>query len=173
MPELDNEQLLTFMIGRDEYGISILRVREIAEYRTLTPVPMRPAWMRGVVNLRGSVVPVVDLAAKLGLAQTIVTRLTCLIIVDVETDGDRTVVAVMVDAVRRVVQIAQQDIQEPPAFGMPADVVPGMVHIDGELIILLDLHAIVADDASVERWASAHRGAGEESSSGEVADARL
>ncbi len=139
------EQLLTFLMGSDEYGISILRVREIAEYRPLTPVPMRPAWMRGVTNLRGTVVPVVDLAAKLGLPPTTISRLTCLIIVDLEIDDERTVVGVMVDAVRRVVDVARDDIQEAPPFGMAVDVVPGLVRVDGELIILLDLTTIVSE----------------------------
>lgn len=145
MAQLDNEQLLAFMIGRDEYAISILRVREIAEYRTLTPVPMRPAWMRGVMNLRGSVVPVVDLGAKLGLSPTTVSRFTCLIIVDLDVDGERTVVAVMVDAVSRVIDIATEDIQQAPSFGMTLDVIPGMVRVDGQLIVLLDLAAIVSE----------------------------
>jgi purine-binding chemotaxis protein CheW len=139
------EQLLTFVIGRNEYGISILRVREIAEYRQLTPVPMRPSWMPGVMNLRGTVVPVVDLAAKLGLGTTAISRFTCLIIIDLELDGERTVVAVMVDSVRRVVDVAATDIQEAPPFGMTFDIVPGMVRVDGELIILLDVTAIVSE----------------------------
>ncbi len=137
------EQLLTFSIGQDEYGISILRVREIAEYRPLTPVPMRPVWMRGVMNLRGAVVPVVDLAARLGLGTTTISRFTCLIIVDLEVDGESTVVAVMVDAVRRVVDVSLEEIQEAPAFGMLVDIIPGLVRVDGELIILLDLAAVL------------------------------
>ena len=139
------EQLFTFVIGRNEYGISILRVREIAEYRPLTPVPMRPAWMPGVMNLRGTVVPVVDLAAKLGLGSTAISRFTCLIIIDLDMDGERTVVAVMVDAVRRVVDVAGTDIQDAPPFGMAFDIVPGMVRIEGELIILLDVTAVVSE----------------------------
>ena len=137
------EQLLTFSVGCDEYGISIDRVREIAEYRALTPVPMRPAWMRGVMNLRGTVVPVVDLATKLGLGTTAISRMTCLIIVDLDVDGEQTVVAVMVDAVRRVVDVSSDDIEEAPPFGMLVDIIPGLVRVDGELIILLDLAAIL------------------------------
>lgn len=140
----DNGQLLTFLIGSDEYAISILRVREIAEYRPLTPVPMRPVWMRGVMNLRGSVVPVVDLAAKLGLGPSTVSRFTCLIIVELEIESERAVVAVMVDAVSRVIDVAPEDIKAPPSFGMAVDVVPGMVRIEGQLIILLDLALIVS-----------------------------
>ena len=143
-PEVANEQLLTFLIGEDEYGISILRVREIAEYRTLTPVPMTPTWMRGVMNLRGTVVPVVDLAARLGLEPTHISRRTCLIIVEMDVDAERVVIAVMVDGVSRVVDVSQSDIQDPPPFGLGIDFVPGLVRVDERLIVLLDLIAILS-----------------------------
>lgn len=142
--EIAIEQLLTFLIGDDEYGISILRVREIAEYRTLTPVPMTPAWMRGVMNLRGTVVPVVDLAARLGMELTCVSRRTCLIIVDMDVEGEKVVIAVMVDGVSRVVDVSSSDIQEPPPFGLGIDFVPGLVRVDERLIVLLDLTAILS-----------------------------
>ena len=138
------DQLLTFLIGDDEYGISILRVREIAEYRPLTPVPMTPPWMRGVMNLRGTVVPVVDLAARLGLERTQVSRRTCLIIVELDAEGERVVIAVMVDAVSRVVDISRDRIQEPPPFGLGIDFVPGLVRVDERLIVLLDLPAVLS-----------------------------
>ena len=138
------EQLLTFRLGLDEYGISILRVREIAEFPRLTPIPGRPAWMRGVMNLRSTVVPVVDLAAKLGLGMTIPSRLTCVIIVDLELEGERNIVALMVDAVQRVVDINVAEIQPAPPFGMAVDIIPGILRVDGQLITLLDLAAIVA-----------------------------
>jgi purine-binding chemotaxis protein CheW len=138
------EQLLTFLIGEDEYGISILRVREIAEYRPLTPVPKTPPWMRGVMNLRGTIVPVVDLAAKLGLDETAVSRRTCLVIVEMNADGENVVIAVMVDGVSRVVDVSRGDIQDPPPFGLEVDFVPGLVRTDDRLIVLLDLSAILA-----------------------------
>lgn len=138
------EQLLTFLIGEDEYGISILRVREIAEYRELTPVPMTPSWMRGVMNLRGMVVPVVDLAGKLGLAQTRVSRRTCLVIAEMDAGDEVIVIAVMVDGVSRVVDVPRTAIQEPPPFGLDIDFVPGLVRIEETLVVLLDLTAILA-----------------------------
>jgi purine-binding chemotaxis protein CheW len=140
------EQLLTFYIGRDEYGISILRVREIAEYRPLTPVPMTRTWMRGVMNLRGTVVPVVDLGARLGLEQTRVSRRTCLVIVELELEGEEVVIAVMVDGVSRVVDVPREDVQEAPPFGLNVDFVPGLVRMDGAMIILLDLRAVLAGE---------------------------
>ena len=145
-----SEQLLTFLIGNDEYGISILRVREIAEYHPLTPVPMAAPWMRGVMNLRGIVVPVVDLAARLGLEKTRVSRRTCLIIVEMDADAERVVIAVMVDGVSRVVDVASSDIQEPPPFGLGIDFVPGLVRVDERLIVLLDLASILATSEVLE-----------------------
>lgn len=150
MAESTTDQLLTFLIGEDEYGISILRVREIAEYRTLTPVPMTAPWIRGVMNLRGTVVPVVDLAAKLGLDRTTVSRRTCLIIVEMDVETERVVVAVMVDSVSRVVEVSPSDIQEPPPFGLGIDFVPGLVRVDERLIVLLDLVAILATEEILE-----------------------
>ena len=148
--ESTTDQLLTFLIGEDEYGISILRVREIAEYRTLTPVPMTAPWIRGVMNLRGTVVPVVDLAAKLGLDRTVVSRRTCLIIVEMDVETERVVVAVMVDSVSRVVEVSPSDIQEPPPFGLGIDFVPGLVRVDERLIVLLDLVAVLATEEILE-----------------------
>ena len=147
------EQLLTFLIGADEYGISILRVREIAEYRPLTPVPKTAPWVRGVMNLRGTVVPVIDLAAKLGLDQIRVSRRTCLVIVEMDVDGEKVVIAVMVDGVRRVIDILRSEIQDPPPFGLGIDFVPGLVRADDALIVLLDLAAILGSAELVEAGA--------------------
>lgn len=138
------EQLLTFLVGGDEYGVSILRVREIAEYRPLTPVPMTRPWMRGVMNLRGTVVPVVDLGARLGLEPARVSKRTCLVIVEMETDGDEVVIAVMVDRVNRVVEVPSENIKEPPPFGLNVDFVPGVVHAGDALIQMLDPTAVLS-----------------------------
>jgi purine-binding chemotaxis protein CheW len=146
MAESATDQLLTFLIGDDEYGMSILRIREIAEYRTLTPVPMTARWMRGVINLRGTVVPVVDLAARIGLERTTVTKRTCLIIVEMDVETERVVIAVMVDSVSRVVDVSPSDIQEPPPFGLGIDFVPGLVRVDDRLIVLLDLQAFLSTE---------------------------
>jgi purine-binding chemotaxis protein CheW len=139
-----SEQLLTFLIGENEYGISILRVREIAESRSLTPVPMTAPWMRGVTNLRGTVVPIVYLAARLGLGHTALTRRTCLIIMEMDVETERVVIGVMVDAVSRVVDVSREEIQDPPPFGLGIDFVPGLVRVDDRLIVLLDLIGILS-----------------------------
>lgn len=138
-------QLLTFFAGGYEYAISILHVREIAEYRALTPVPGTPNWIRGVMNLRGTVVPAIDLAAKLGMPATATTRRTCLLIVEVEIDGDEAVLAIMVDGVSRVVDLSSTDLQEVPSFGTRIDIgfLVGMARLDKRLVFILDINRVV------------------------------
>jgi purine-binding chemotaxis protein CheW len=99
----DLAQYLSFSLAGGEYGIGILKVREILQYETVTRVPSTPRSVRGVINLRGQVVPVVDLAAKFGLAETEVSRLTCILIVEARLDGQPAVVGVLADAVREVI----------------------------------------------------------------------
>ncbi len=93
------QQYLTFMIGGEEYAVGLLKVREIVEYEPVTRIPRMPAWVRGVMNLRGSVVPVVDLAIKFGQTSSEIGKLTCVVIVEVELDGEATVMGVITDAV--------------------------------------------------------------------------
>src|SRR5260221_6026244 len=96
-------QYLGFYIAGEEYAIGILRVKEILEYDTITTVPGTPSSMRGVINLRGSVVPVVDLAVKFGLAESLVTKRTCIVVVELDLEGQRTVIGVMADSVSQVI----------------------------------------------------------------------
>jgi purine-binding chemotaxis protein CheW len=142
---VDLAQLLTFFAGGYEYAVSILHVREIAEYRELTPVPGTPDWIRGVMNLRGTVVPAIDLAAKLGMPPTAITRRTCLLIIEVTVGGEETVLAIMVDGVSRVVDLAPADMQEVPSFGPRIDItfLLGMARIDNRLVLLLDIGNVV------------------------------
>ena len=111
------QQYLSFELAGAEYGVGILAVKEILQYETITPVPSVPRSVRGVINLRGSVVPVIDLAAKFGLAETAVTRRTCILIVEVKLDDRPTVMGLMADAVREVIELGPQDIEPPPSFG--------------------------------------------------------
>lgn len=138
-------QLLTFFAGGHEYALSILDVREIAEYRPLTPVPSTPPWLRGVMNLRGTVVPVIDLASKLDMPPIDVTRTTCLLIVDVEIKGEKTILAVMVGGVSSVVDLAETAVQPVPSFGPSVDVdcLQGLARVDDKLVLLLDIRKVV------------------------------
>jgi purine-binding chemotaxis protein CheW len=142
---VEQTQYLTFSLVGEEYAIGILRVREILEYDTLTTVPQTPPCIRGVINLRGSVVPVVDLAVKFGLPATPITKRTCIVIVEADLDGTPTVMGVMADAVSQVMDLAPQDIQAPPAFGtrVRVDYLRGMGKIGKKFVLLLDIDRVL------------------------------
>src|SRR5437588_9432836 len=99
------QQYLTFMIAGEEYAVSLLKVKEIIEYDTITEVPKTPEWVRGVINLRGSVVPVIDLAVKFRQSPSVAGKLTCIVITEVECEGEATVMGVMADSVRQVIDL--------------------------------------------------------------------
>src|SRR5579872_6359286 len=124
--EQNVQQYLTFMIGGEEYAVSLLKVKEIIEYDTVTQIPKTPEWIRGVINLRGSVVPVIDLAVKFRQAPSVAGKLTCIVITEVQNDvqsGDEAaVMGIMVDSVRQVIDLRAQDIEEPPTFGTRVNV---------------------------------------------------
>ena len=139
-------QYLTFSLAGEEYGISILQVTEIIECSSLTKVPGTPMWIRGVLNLRGSVVPVVDLATKFGLGPTALTRRTCVIIVELHADGERLMMGVMADWVRQVIELGPNEIQSTPAFGpkVRVDCILGMGVNNGKFVVLLDIDKILS-----------------------------
>src|SRR5260370_36039429 len=110
--EVVQQQYLTFFLADEEYAINIQRVKEIIEYTTVTRVPKMPEWIRGVINLRGNVVPVVDLTVRFGLEESPVTKTTCIVIVEVEQDSDRTVMDVMSDAVNQAIGRAPTHLHE-------------------------------------------------------------
>jgi purine-binding chemotaxis protein CheW len=141
----EQPQYLTFHVAGEEYAAPILQVKEIIEFGTVTKVPTMPEFVRGVINLRGSVVPVVDLAAKLGLPLTNVTRLSCIVIAEVMIDGEETVVGVLVDAMGQVIDLPPKDIEKPPAFGTRAraDCLRGMGKLGNKFVMILDLETVL------------------------------
>ena len=144
-PALEPAQYLTFMLAGEMFAIGILAIKEIIEYGNLTPVPMMPASVRGVINLRGAVVPVMDLLARFGKPPSPVTKRSCIVIVEVANAEERQVIGVAVDAVNEVLDIAPADIEPPPAFGarIRSDFIHGMGKVKGKFVILLDLdHAL-------------------------------
>ena len=146
--QADQQQYLTFMLGGETYAMGILAIKEIIEFGSLTEVPRVPAFIRGVINLRGAVVPVIDLGARFGKAATKVTRRTCIVIVEI-TSGDETqVVGVMVDAVNAVLEISAQEIEPPPSFGanIRADFISGMGKIGGKFVIILNVQSVLSVD---------------------------
>lgn len=146
-------QYLTFTLAGEEYAFGILRVREILEYDTITRVPNAPAGVRGVINLRGRVVPVVDLAQPFGLPPTATTRRTCVVIVEVEAGGEQLVLGVLADAVQQVLDLAPADIEPAPAFGtrVRTDYLRGVGKVDGQrFVLLLDVDRLLGHVAVPE-----------------------
>jgi purine-binding chemotaxis protein CheW len=140
-------QYLGMYVGEEEYGIEILRVREILQYDAITHVPGMPAFVRGVINLRGSVVPVVDLSVKFGARQTSVTGRTCIVIVEVSLSGESLVVGLVADSVSQVIDLRSEDIQPPPALGtmVRVEYLRGMGSIGRKFILLLDIDRILSE----------------------------
>jgi purine-binding chemotaxis protein CheW len=145
-------QHLAFGLAGVEYAIAILKVREILQYETVTPVPSTPASIRGVINLRGSVVPVVDLAVKFGLPPTTVTKRTCILVFEAVLDGFPTVLGLVTDSVTEVIELGPKDIEAPPSFGtgVHVDFLVGMGKVGRGFVLLLDLEKLLSiDDRAV------------------------
>ena len=141
-----SSQYLTFSLSGEMFGLGILNVKEIIEYGSLTEIPMMPAFIRGVINLRGSVVPVIDLAARFGGAQTTIGRRTCIVIVEIQEEDMRQDIGIVVDAVSAVLDIAAGDIEPPPSFGtrIRADFIQGMGKVAGKFVILLNIDKVLS-----------------------------
>jgi purine-binding chemotaxis protein CheW len=146
------QQHLTFMIGGEEFAVSLLKVKEIIEWDTVTEVPKTPEWIRGVINLRGSVVPVIDLAVKFRQSPSVAGQLTCIVIVEVECDGQATVMGIMADSVRQVIDLAPQDIEPPPTFGtrVKVDYLLGMARSGKKFCLILDVEKVLSTDELLE-----------------------
>jgi purine-binding chemotaxis protein CheW len=145
---VEQKQYLTFMLGGEMFSISILCIREIIWYSNLTEVPMMPSCIRGVINLRGAVVPVMDLSNRFGKPATPVTKSTCIIIVEVETqnEGERLSMGVVVDSVQAVLEIAASDIEKAPSFGakIRSDFIEGIGKVNGKFVILLNVNQVLS-----------------------------
>jgi purine-binding chemotaxis protein CheW len=139
-------QYLTFLLDGEAFAIGILAIKEIIEYGNVTAVPMMPASVRGVINLRGAVVPVMDLSARFGRPSTAVTKRTCIVIVEVQRDGECQDIGVVVDAVNEVLDIPAGDIEPPPSFGarIRSDFIHGMGKVRGRFVILLNADRVLS-----------------------------
>jgi purine-binding chemotaxis protein CheW len=151
-----SQQYLTFVLAGEVFAIGILSIKEIIEYSNPTTVPMMPEYLRGVINLRGLVVPVIDLAVRFGKPASPVTKRTCIVIVEIDLDGERYDIGAMVDAVNAVVDMPASEIEPPPTFGarIRTDFIAGMGKIDGRFVILLDSRHVLAP-AELESLAGA------------------
>lgn len=142
----DQQQYLTFSVAEEMFAIGILQVREIIEYGSVTTVPMMPSFVRGVINLRGSVVPVIDLSARFGRGVSEIHRRSCIVVIELEHDGHQQELGVVVDAVSEVLEIPAGEIEPAPAFGakIRADFISGMGKINGRFVILLNVNNVLA-----------------------------
>ena len=141
-------QYLTFALASEMYAVGILNVKEIIEYGNLTEIPMMPAFIRGVINLRGGVVPVIDLAARFGGKESQVGKRTCIVIVEMRHDDIKQDLGIMVDAVSEVLEIQGSEIEPAPSFGakIRADFIAGMGKVAGKFVIILDIQRVLSID---------------------------
>jgi purine-binding chemotaxis protein CheW len=141
----DQNQYLTFVLGRETFALGILAIKEILEYSAPTEIPMMPTFIRGVVNLRGAAVPVVDLSARFGRSSMPVTKKTCVVIVETLLGEESHIIGVVVDAVNEVLEIPDSDIEPAPSFGasVRADFIQGMGKVRGKFVIILDVNRVL------------------------------
>jgi purine-binding chemotaxis protein CheW len=148
---LEQQQFLTFLLREELFAINIRPIKEIIEYGQLTKVPMVPEFVRGVINVRGNVVPIIDLSMRFGWPTTPVTKRSCIVIVEVESEGESLEIGVLVDAVSEVIDISLTDIEPAPSFGakLRTDFIQGMGKVNDEFIVLLNVsHVLSVDELS-------------------------
>lgn len=148
---LGDHRYLTFTLGGDVYALDILDITEIIEFRKLTVVPMMPPYIRGVINLRGRVLPVIDLASRFGNESTKVQKRTSIIVIETQIGGDGDGasvqgIGIMVDAVNKVIHLSSSDMEPAPAFGagVRSDFISGMAKYDEQFIIILDIDKVLS-----------------------------
>ncbi|MEC3890041.1 MULTISPECIES: chemotaxis protein CheW [Xanthomonas] len=141
-------QYLTFQLDGETFATSILGIREIIQYRAPTPVPSMPACVRGVINLRGAVVPVVDLQARLRRADSSIGKRSCIVILATEQAQGPQVIGVLVDAVNAVIELADHDIEAAPSFGthIRRDLLRGMCKVGERFVVLLEMEQVLRVD---------------------------
>lgn len=135
---------LTFVLGTEEYGIEILKVREIIGIMDITSVPQTPDYMKGVINLRGKVIPVIDLRLKFAMTEEEYTQETCTIVVEVNS----SLIGIIVDTVSEVVDVGSEEIEETPQFGqgIDTDFITGLGKVNEKIIILLDIEKVMSTE---------------------------
>ena len=144
----ETSQYLTFTLDEEVFALEIAKVREVLEFAGVTRVPRTPEFMRGVINLRGNVVPVVDLRLKFGLSVTAATVDTCVVMVEVDIDGEGTVLGALADSVQEVIEIDASQIEPPPRIGtrLKTEFIRGMGKRDDTFLIILDIDKVFSDD---------------------------
>jgi purine-binding chemotaxis protein CheW len=150
-------QYLTFTLAGETFAIGILAIKEIIEYRAPTEVPMMPPSVRGVINLRGAIVPVLDLLSRFGQTPSPVGKRTCIVIVEIAINDERQVLGVVVDAVSEVLEIPDTEIEPPPNFGarIRGEFVAGIGKVRGRFVILLAVDRVLSINAAASLAAAA------------------
>lgn len=139
-------QYLTFRLGGENYGVPIERVREILEFSEPTVIPMMPAFLRGVINLRGAVVPVIDLQSRFGRDKTVAAPRSCIVIVEIEHDEQSQSLGILVDAVDEVIAVERSRIEPKPSFGtkIRSDFVDGLLNLERHFVVTLDIQQVLS-----------------------------
>jgi purine-binding chemotaxis protein CheW len=142
--ELEATQYLTFVLDAEVFAVDVSRVREILEMPTITKVPQVPVFMRGVINLRGCVVPVIDLRLKFNMPETAQTVNTCIIVVEVNMDGENTVLGALADSVQEVIEMESSQIESAPHIGshLKTEFIQGMGKHDGRFVMIMDIDKV-------------------------------
>ena len=148
--ELDATQYLTFVLDEEVFAVDVARVREILEFTTVTKIPQTQHYMRGVINLRGCVVPVVDMRVLFGLPEADATVNTCIVVMEVNTGENSVVMGALTDSVREVMELEANQIEAAPKIGsrVKADFISGMGKHNNEFIMILNIDKMLPDDAS-------------------------
>ena len=144
----ETTQYLTFGLGEEEFALEIARVREVLDYTTITKVPRMPEFLRGVINLRGNVVPVIDLRLKLGMSAVQKTKDTCIVIVEIQMDGEQMQLGCLTDSVQEVIDLDPGQIEPAPRIGtkLNTEFIRGMGNRNDRFLIILDIDRVLSSD---------------------------
>lgn len=155
---IEESQYLTFLSGAEVFGIGILRIKEIKEYASVTSIPMMPDYVKGVINLRGNVVPIIDLPVRFGREKSVISKRSCVIIVEVEHEEESIDIGILVDAVNEVIDIPSQSIEPAPSFGskIRTEFIQGIGKLENQFVILLNVNRVlsVTELSSIEEQVS-------------------
>ncbi len=164
---------LTFSLGEEAFALEISKVREVLDYTKITRVPRMPDFLRGVFNLRGSVLPVIDLRIKLGMSGVEKSVDSCIIVLEVDLDGDKIQMGALVDSVREVTELASNQIAPPPRMGtrLKTEFIRGMGTLDESFLIILDIDRVLSSDELAILQATGEVAATEESAAEEESEA--
>jgi purine-binding chemotaxis protein CheW len=159
----ETTQYLTFRLEDEIYAVNVANIREILDFTTVTKVPKTPAFMRGVINLRGSVVPVIDLKLKFGMRETVKTVNTCVIVMEISLDGDSVIIGSLADAVQEVLEFEAGHIEPPPRIGtrLNTEFIKGMGKCNEQFIMILDINRLFTSD-EIEAVRQEEQGEGKE-----------